>query len=307
MVSELDQLVAAWREWLAVERRLAPATLLAYGSDLDAFLAFQARHRGGPLEAQALATLEVQAFRAFLAERQRRGVGARSNVRALAAVRSFWRFLERRHGIANAGLKALATPKVRRGLPRPLSPDAAQRLLDTISCDAREPWIEARDRAVVALMWGAGLRIGEVVGLDRRAVPADPLGLTELEVLGKGRRVRRVPVLPEVAVLVARALAACPYPAPPDGPLFRGAKGGRLSGDVIRLAVRRWRRALGLAKQTTPHALRHSFATHLLDHGADLRAVQELLGHASLSTTQLYTKVETTRLKEAFQRAHPRA
>lgn len=307
MAEHLGAWIEGWRRWLEVERRLAPATLVAYGADLDAFLAFQMRHRGEALRPSDLAGLEIQAFRAFLAERQRRGVGARSNVRALAAIRSFYKYLERRHEVVNAGLKALATPKVRRGLPRPLSETAAAELLDTISADAKEPWIEARDRAVVALMWGCGLRIGETVALDRRAVPADPGELRELEVRGKGGRVRRVPVLPAVAALVAAAVRAAPFPEPLDGPLFRGARGGRLHADVVRQAVRRWRRALGLSETATPHALRHSFATHLLNGGADLRSVQELLGHASLSTTQIYTKVETTRLREAYLRAHRRA
>lgn len=301
------ELVEAWRRWLVVERRLAASTLLAYDADLQAFLAFQARHQGAPLAVGELAGLDLKSFRAFLAERQRRGVGARSNVRALAAIRSFYRYLERRHDIVNAALKALATPKVRRGLPRPLPEADAENLLRTISADASAPWIEARDQAIVGLMWGAGLRVGETVGLNRGAVPAAPSHLTELEVRGKGGRVRRVPVLPAVARLVAEAIRLCPYPGTSDAPLFYGAKGKRLDAGIVRQAVRRWRRALGLPETATPHALRHSFATHLLNDGADLRSVQELLGHASLSTTQIYTQVETTRLKEAYARAHRRA
>ncbi|MEO1093105.1 MAG: tyrosine recombinase XerC [Pseudomonadota bacterium] len=307
MTETMDTLIDGWREWLTVERQLAPRTLVAYGADVGSFIVFQAQHRGAPLQMGDLGGLEVQAFRAFLADRQRRGVSARSNARALAAVRSFYRYLDRRHGIAHAGLAAMATPKARRGLPRPLTIDAASRLVDTVSADASSPWIEARDRAVLGLLWGSGLRIGEAIALDRRAAPADAATLRELEVRGKGARTRRVPVLPAVAELLADAVAACPYPLPPNGPLFLGARGGRLNGDVVRAAVRRWRRALGLSETATPHALRHSFATHLLDAGADLRSVQALLGHASLSTTQVYTKVETRRLREAYARAHRRA
>jgi len=292
---------------MTTERRLAPATVTAYGADLDDFLAFVAGHEGAPATPRRLAELEVRDFRAFLAARSRRGLGARSNVRALAAVRSFYRFLDRRHGLANAALAALATPRVRRGLPRPLAPEAADELLRTVSADAPAAWTEDRDRAVLALLWGCGLRIGEALALDRGDVGDDPRGVRELVVRGKGGRMRRVPVLAAVAANLAAAVATCPYPQPPGAPLFLGVKGRRLDASVVRGAMRRWRRALGLPESATPHALRHSFASHLLDGGADLRSVQELLGHASLSTTQIYTRVETGRLLDAYRRAHRRA
>jgi integrase/recombinase XerC len=307
MAADVRALVADWRRWMTSERRLAPATVAAYGADLDDFLAFVAGHEGAPATPRRLAELEVRDFRAFLAARSRRGLGARSNVRALAAVRSFYRFLDRRHGLANAALAALATPRVRRGLPRPLAPAAADTLVSTVSADAREAWTEDRDRAVLALLWGCGLRIGEALALDRGDVGDDPQAVRELVVRGKGGRVRRVPVLAAVAAGLARAVATCPHPQPPGAPLFLGVKGRRLDASVVRGAMRRWRRALGLPESATPHALRHSFASHLLDGGADLRSVQELLGHASLSTTQIYTRVETGRLLDAYRRAHRRA
>ncbi len=307
MVADLRALVADWRRWMTTERRLAPATVTAYGADLDDFLAFVAGHEGAPPTPRRLAELEVRDFRAFLAARSRRGLGARSNVRALAAVRSFYRFLDRRHGLANTALAALATPRVRRGLPRPLPPEAADALVATQGADAAVAWTEDRDRAVLALLWGCGLRIGEALALDRGDAGADPAALRELVVRGKGGRMRRVPVLAAVAANLARAVATCPHPQPPSAPLFLGVKGRRLDASVVRGAMRRWRRALGLPESATPHALRHSFASHLLDGGADLRSVQELLGHASLSTTQIYTRVETGRLLDAYRRAHRRA
>jgi len=304
---ELNGLIDGWRTWLTAERRLAPATTAAYDADLADFLSFLVDHEGATPTSARLGELEVREFRAFLAARTRRGLSARSNVRALAAIRSFYRFLDRRHGIANAGLVALATPRVRRGLPRPLSPKAADDLIQSIGAEARAPWIEDRDRAVLALLWGAGLRIGEALALDRRDVGDDPARLRELVVRGKGARMRRVPILAPVAELVARAVASCPYSQPAAGPLFLGVRGKRLDASVVRLAMRRWRRALGLPETATPHALRHSFASHLLAGGADLRSVQELLGHASLSTTQVYTRVESGHLLDAYRRAHRRA
>ncbi len=307
MAADLADLVEDWRRWMATERRLAAATVTAYGTDLGDFLAFVALHDGAPATAERLAALEVRDFRAFLAARSRRGIGARSNVRALAAVRSFYHFLDRRHGLTNGALTALATPRVRRGLPRPLSPEAADELVRAVSADAPEAWTEDRDRAVLALLWGAGLRIGEALALDRGDVGTDPRALTELVVRGKGGRERRVPVLRAVAAHLAQAIATCPHAQPPSAPLFLGVKGRRLDAGVVRLAMRRWRRALGLPETATPHALRHSFASHLLAGGADLRSVQELLGHASLSTTQVYTRVETAHLLDAYRRAHRRA
>jgi integrase/recombinase XerC len=307
MAVELAGLVDAWRRWMTAERRLAAGTVAAYEADVGEFLAFVRTHTGEAVTAATLAALEVRDFRAFLAARGRRGVGARSNVRALAALRSFYRFLDRRHGLTNGALAALATPRVQRGLPRPLSPEDADTLLHTIGADATAPWVEDRDRAVLALLWGAGLRIGEALALDRGDVGADPAALRELAVRGKGARVRRVPILAVVAEQIAAAVASCPFPQPPTAPLFLGVRGKRLQPAVVQVAMRRWRRALGLPESATPHALRHSFASHLLAAGADLRSVQELLGHASLSTTQVYTRVETRQLLDAYRRAHRRA
>ncbi len=307
IADEVRDLLAGWRAWLVVERRLAASTLRAYDDDVRDFLRFLVDHEGGPVTRGGLENLDLRGFRAFLAARRRRGLVARSNVRALAAVRSLYRYLERRHGVVNAALAALQTPKVSRSLPRPLSVEAADRLLEVVGAEAREPWIEARDRALLGLLWGAGLRIGEALGLDRGAVPYEPRTLRELEVRGKGGRSRRVPVVAAVAELLTAALDACPYPQERTSPLFLGARGGRLQAAVVQRTVRRWRRALHLPESATPHALRHSFATHLLDAGADLRSVQELLGHASLSTTQVYTQVDAVRLRAAYRLAHRRA
>lgn len=307
MAGELTALVDDWRRWMTTERRLAARTVEAYDADLAEFLRFVTAHEGAPPTPERLAELAPRDFRAFLAARTRRGLAARSNVRALAAVRSFYRFLDRRHGLANPALAALATPRVRPGLPRPLSPEAADDLVRTIGADAVEPWTEDRDRAVLALLWGCGLRIGEALALNRGDVGEDPSTLRELTVRGKGGRVRRVPVLAVVARQVAAAVASCPHPQPPTAPLFLGVRGRRLDAGIVRGAMRRWRRALGLPESATPHALRHSFASHLLEGGADLRSVQELLGHASLSTTQIYTRVETRQLLDAYRRTHRRA
>ncbi len=304
---DVATLLNDWLSWLARERRLAAATVKAYATDVDDFLRFVARHEGEAVTTATLETLDLRGFRAFLAARQRRGLNNRSNVRALAAVRSLFRFMDQRRGLTNAALAALRTPKTPRSLPRPLAVDAAGRLLDVVGADAREAWVEARDRAVLGLLWGCGLRIGEALALDRADVPTVPGHLKELVVRGKGGRVRRVPVLDVVVELVAQAIEQTPYPQPPSAPLFFGVRGGRLDAGVVRATLRRWRRALGLAETATPHALRHSFATHLLAGGADLRSVQELLGHASLSTTQLYTEVDAARLREVYDRTHRRA
>lgn len=308
----VDEVLEGWRDWLQHERRLAPSTLLAYDNDIRAFLRFQASHRGEALRVDDLAKLPLMAFRAFLAERRTRGIGARSNTRSLAAIRSFYRFLERRHGIENPALLAVQTPKVRRGLPRPLSIGEADDLVSTVSADASEPWVQDRDRAVLGLLWGSGLRIGEAVSLDRDALPPSVSSTREVRVLGKGSRVRAVPVLPAVADLLRAYASACPLveaerTSAPGTPFFFGLRGKRLQAGVVRAAVQRWRRTLGLPETATPHALRHSFATHLLNAGADLRCVQELLGHSSLATTQLYTKVETAQLLKAYHATHRRA
>lgn len=302
----LQAAALSWQDSLLRERRMAANTVEAYGRDLRQFLA-HLQGRGGGMSIDALISLKPRDIRGFMAARRAAGVNGRSLMRALAGLRSFARHLEREgHGSVSA-LGAIRSPKVERRLPRPIPIAAACALTDAESRagEAREPWVLARDAAILALLYGSGLRISEALGLSRRDAPLP--GTDAVTVTGKGGKMRMVPVLPVVAEAVAAYLAACPYALDPEGPLFVGVKGARLSPRIIQYAVASLRGALGLPDSATPHALRHSFATHLLARQGELRAIQELLGHASLSTTQLYTKVNAARLMEAFDQAHPRA
>jgi len=297
--------IASWLRHLGDERRLSPKTLEAYRRDVLQFLAFLAGHLGGAPTLKGLAGLKPADVRAFMASRRAAGIGSRSLMRTLAGVRGFARFLERNGKGKVGALAAVRAPKIGKTLPRPLPVAAARRIADAdlSAGDEREPWIHARDTAVLGLLYGSGLRISEALGLNRADFgPRDAITVT-----GKGSKQRMVPVLPQVQKLVADYIALCPYNLPQDGPLFVGAKGGTLSARVVQLAMARLRGALGLPETATPHALRHSFATHLLARGGDLRAIQELLGHASLATTQIYTEVDAERLIEAYRSAHPRA
>lgn len=288
---------AAWLGSLG-DRGLSPNTAGAYERDTRQFLAFLAGHLGGAPDLAALSALRPADVRAFLAARRRDGAGPRSLARGLAGVRTFLAFLERHHGVNAAAARAVSAPTRPRALPRPV-PELAARAMLVPGSD----WTELRDAAVLALLYGAGLRIGEACGLDAEAM-AEPF--TFLVVAGKGGRQRRLPVLPAVAAACAAYRATAPF-ALHAGPFFRGAKGGRLSPRMIQRVVVRWRHALNLPDTATPHALRHAFASHILGNGGDLRAIQELLGHARLSTTQVYTSVDDRRLLEAWQGAHPRA
>lgn len=305
--ADLAAALAAWRSWLADERRLSPRTVAAYRRDLATFVAFLGGHLGGgEVTLQALGRLALADLRAWLAARHNRRFAKTSTARAVAAVRGFFRFIDRRHGVHNPALKAMRTPRPSRRIPRPLSPDQAAELTESAG-EAALPWVGRRDTALLLLLYGCGLRIGEALALDRRDLGQEPRRLRLLRVLGKGGKERLVPVLPVVAEALAAYLAACPEPPLPGEAVFRGVRGRRLQQAVVQRRVRELRGLLGLPESATPHALRHSFATHLLGGGADLRAIQELLGHASLSTTQGYTAVETRRLFELYSRAHPRA
>ena len=298
--------VVRWLGHLGAERRMSDKTVDAYRRDVHQFLAFMAEHFGGRVTLKRLSGLAPADVRAFMAARRADGIGGRSLMRGLAGARSFARFLERDGNGRVAALAAVRAPKIEKTLPKPLSIAAARRVpdADVRAGEEREPWVLARDAAVLALLYGCGLRISEALGLKRKEVDGRRDSLT---VTGKGNKTRMVPLLPQVAKLVADYVALCPYDLPADGPLFVGAKGGPLSPRIIQLVMERLRGALGLAETATPHALRHSFATHLLARGGDLRAIQELLGHASLSTTQIYTGVDAERLLEAYRGAHPRA
>jgi integrase/recombinase XerC len=300
--------VARWLSHLGDERRMSAKTVEAYGRDTGQFLAFLAEHLGGRVTLAALRRLEPRDVRAFMAARRGAGIGSRSLMRGLAGVRSFARFLERSGKGQVGALAAVRAPKVAKTLPKPLAITAATQMVETDlrAGEEREPWILARDAAVLALLYGSGLRISEALGLRRKEIPEPGKG-DAITDTGKGNKRRMVPVLPRVLQLVADYVALCPYDLPADSMLFVGAKGGPLSPRIVQLAMARLRGALGLPETATPHALRHSFATHLLARGGDLRAIQELLGHASLSTTQIYTAVDTERLLEVYRSAHPRA
>ncbi len=297
--------IEAWLRHLSAERRYSPKTLDAYRRDVTQFLGFLARHLGAPLSLAELAKLAPADVRAFLAARRAAGIGSRSLMRTLAGMRGFARFLERGGKGKVGALAAVRTPKLGKTLPRPLPVAAAKGMADPglAAGDGRDVWIHTRDAAVLALLYGCGLRISEALGLRR----ADAGAGDAIIVTGKGRKQRMVPLIPAVQELIADYLALCPLDLPADGPLFVGAKGGPLSPRVVQLTMARARGALGLPDSATPHALRQSFATHLLARGGDLRAIQELLGHASLATTQIYTDVDAERLIDAYRSAHPRA
>ncbi len=297
---------ALWQAQLAGERRLAAKTREAYGRDVRQFLAYLGADLGPPLDPK-LKALSAQDLRGFMAARRADGVGSRSLMRQLAGLRSFLRFLEREKLADASALSAIRGPKLPRLLPKPVSATSALRLVDPDERggETRAAWILARDAAVMTLLYGCGLRISEALGLLARDIPKS--GVDQLRITGKGGRMRIVPVIGPVIEAVSAYRALCPYQLGPDQPLFRGARGGPLSARIIQFAMAELRGALGLPDSATPHALRHSFATHLLARGGDLRAIQELLGHASLSTTQIYTEVDGTMLLKAFDAAHPRA
>lgn len=301
-----EEALRAWLDWLAHERRASPRTIEAYGRIGRTYVAFLEAHRGEPLTLQGLAAVRAAEVRAHLAARRAgdKGLQARSLAQTLSAIRAFHRYLDRRLGAPAAEIALVRGPRVKPALPRPVSEDQALGLLEEPAADPDlDLWAAARDQAVLSLLYGCGLRISEALSLSG----ADhPLG-EAVRVTGKGGKTRLVPVLPQVRDAVAAYAGACPWPLPPDQPLFRAARGGPLSPRHVQAAVQRLRGRLGLPASATPHALRHSFATHLLGAGADLRIIQELLGHASLSTTQKYTAVDAARLLSAYQAAHPRA
>ncbi|MCK8785502.1 tyrosine recombinase XerC [Roseomonas sp. NAR14] len=296
---------AAYLDWLAGERRAAANTVEAYGRDLADLLGFLTHHLGGEPDLAALAALRPQDLRAFLAHRADRNDGAATRARKLAAARGFLRHLARRHGFPPLALAGLRGPRPKPPMPRALTPDQAIAVTHSVGETQDDPALAARDAALFTLLYGGGLRIGEALALDLRDLP--PAGSdSALRVRGKGGRERLVPLLPAVRAALS-ALLRHRAGATPDSPLFLGARGGRLDPAVAQKVLREFRRREGLPESATPHALRHSFATHLLGGGADLRAIQELLGHASLSTTQRYTAVDAARLLATWQAAHPRA
>jgi integrase/recombinase XerC len=292
----------AWLASLRAERRMAPKTLEAYARDFGQFAQFMAAHLGEAPGADALASLEAADFRAFLASRRRDDASSRTLARQLSSLRSFYRFAEKTGRFRNPALSAIRAPKLPHAVPKPLTPEKAARLVeaDALITPETPQWEQARDQAVLTLLYACGLRISEALALTPVAADAATLTIT-----GKGNKTRRVPLLPAARQAIAAYRAACPFVLKPDQPMFRGARGGPLNPRLIQLQVARLRGALGLPETATPHALRHSFASHLLANGADLRVIQELLGHASLSTTQVYTEVNRAHLLAQYRKAHP--
>ncbi|OAM79619.1 tyrosine recombinase XerC [Devosia elaeis] len=293
--------IAAWLRDLGSVKRLAPKTLEAYGRDLGQFMNFLAGHMGGPVGLESLRQLRGADIRAFMAQRRTESLGSRSLARVLSALKSFFAFLEREGILASEALNVIRTPKVPRALPKALTIIEARQTISSTDEVEDRPWVAARDMAVIALCYGAGLRISEALALTRADLEAETLRVT-----GKGGRVRMVPLIAPVRQAIDTYLGLSPFKLWPEEPLFRGVRGGVLSPRLIQLRMQQLRSALGLPPSATPHALRHSFATHLLGRGGDLRSIQELLGHASLSTTQIYTAVDTERLLESYAKAHPR-
>ena len=303
--ADLAEAACDWSAWLEQERRLSPNTLAAYRSDLSAFLRFLTEHLGEVPGIGQIALLKPADLRAWLAERAKQELARSSSNRALSAVRSFLRWLSRNNLVDTTALASLKGPRTPRALPKAIAVDEAAELAAVLEDSATEPWIGARDLSLLLLLSGCGLRIGEALSLRRADAP--PPGTDVLRVIGKGRKERVVPVLPAVAEAIEQYLQLCPYPQSREDPLFLGVRGGPLSPRILQRSLHELRMRFGLPDWATPHALRHSFATHLLAAGGDLRTIQELLGHASLSTTQRYTAVDAARLSSVYRRAHPRA
>lgn len=303
----LDEL-RAFLSSLRHERHAATSTIDAYERDLGQFIAFMAQHLGDQISLKTLAELRAADFRAFMTARRQDGVSSRSVSRGLSAIRSFFRHLERRGRAEAATVIAMKTPRIPHSIPKPLSTTDSLRVVDadTHAITNTEPWIGTRNAAILTLLYGCGLRISEALALNLQDAPLKD-GDNMLRIKGKGGKTRLTPVLPGVKTAIQAYLDLCPYPLSGQSPLFVGVRGGRLSPRIIQLAIKHLRGTLGLPPTATPHALRHSFATHLLSAGGDLRTIQELLGHSSLSTTQIYTEVSAARLLEVYQKTHPRA
>jgi integrase/recombinase XerC len=299
-------LTHALSAWLDHQRALAGAaenTLKAYQTDVLGFVSFMTLHHAAPQGLAAVGRITVRDMRAWMAHERGRGIGARSLARALSAVKSFYRWLAEREGFEPTAVLSTRAPKFQRKLPRPLEVDAAAAMIETVEMQSLEPWIAARDMAVVTLLYGCGLRISEALALKGADTPLPEV----LRIVGKGGKERIVPVIAPARDAVADYLRLCPYDCDVDAPIFRAVRGGKLSPRAIQKVMERARMQLGLPATATPHAMRHSFATHLLAAGGDLRAIQELLGHASLSTTQAYTAVDAAHLMSVYERAHPKA
>lgn len=301
--ADIARLREAWLSHLVAERRMSARSVTAYRRDLDSFFGFLGGHIGERVTRQALKTLSPADLRAFLAQRRQDGLAQSSLARALASLRSFFRFCARRRYFECTAVEAVRGPRLKPTLPRPIARPDAERLLDCAARSPKKPWIAARDAALLTLIYATGLRLSEALSLDSAALDDGDT----LVIRGKGEKERLVPLLAAARETVARYKALAPFSFERGTPLFRGARGGRLSPRIAQLVMADLRRALGLSERATPHALRHAFATHLLENGADLRIIQELLGHASLATTQRYTALDAQALRRIYNKAHPRA
>jgi len=301
--ADAQAVFALWLDYLKVEKRFSPHTLRAYVADLRGFFDFITRHHGKPPSLHALGALTIGDFRSWLSRETAEGASAATRARMLASLRSFFKWMDKNGHLHNAAIGHIRTPKQPKRLPRALPPDQAQRLIEEADTQAKEDWIGLRDRALFCLLYGCGLRIDEALKLNFGNRPQNG----DLRVMGKGGKERYVPVIPIVEKLLDAYIAAAPVAFEKQTPLFVGTRGGRLHQGVAQRQLRHLRRALGLPETLTPHALRHSFATHILANGANLRAIQELLGHASVTTTQRYTDFDNAQLLEIYARSHPRA
>lgn len=295
--------VRAFRQYQEAEKRASPYTVRNYSITLERFHRFLTEQSGDDTMVLALEALEAKDFRAFLASRRSEGLSPQSLKLDLSALRSFFKFLRARFGIENDAIIAMRGPRAPKPLPRPVDADDAKALIAAAGATRREPWVNARDAAIFTMLYGAGLRLSEALGLKRGAAPIT----TSMVIDGKGGKSRKVPMLPVIGNAVDLYLSLCPYIAQPDGPLFFSVRGKPLSARVVQRDMKTHGRALGLPESATPHALRHAFATHLLEAGGDLRAVQELLGHSSIAATQRYTKVDAASMMRTYNQAHPRA
>jgi integrase/recombinase XerC len=300
---DLADALRKWERWLKVEKNVSPHTLRAYIGDITQFIDFLCQHHGGAPALKDLSDASLRDFRSWMSRRMMDGASAASRARGLSGVKNLFKWMDREGILHNAALAAVRTPKQPHRLPRPLFEKQAFQVLDSTDLEASEPWVARRDQALLTLLYGCGLRINEALALNLKDLPRDGF----LRVMGKGRKERQVPVLRIVEDEIAAYRRLCPYPEAPERPLFLGTRGKRLRQQIAQKAMREMRNVLGLPATATPHALRHSFATHLLQNGANLREIQELLGHVSLSTTQRYTEINAKELLNIYNNAHPRA
>lgn len=300
---DLAAMIGKWQDWLRAEKNLSPHTQRAYTTDIGHFVRFLSAHEDGAISLDKLSSVSLTDFRSWMSRKAMDGLASSSRARSLAAVKNFMRWLDRQGVMHNAAIATVRTPKLPRKLPRPLEETQALRILDQSAGMETDDWLGARNRALFTLLYGCGLRINEALQLNIADLPRDSF----MRVMGKGSKERQVPVLPLVETILAQYRALCPFAETTDRPVFVGEKGGRLNQGLAQKALRNMRIALNLPDTATPHALRHSFATHLLQNGANLREIQELLGHSSLSTTQRYTDVNAEEMLKAYKQFHPRA